>query len=315
MKDNRIFAIKVNKDRVEPESNEASTKAVSKTEPEKVEDKKAKPEKVESRKTEPEKVEAEKVKPEKVEPKKTEPKKAKSGDDGYVTEFGTFYSIEEFASFFKEQVREWRELQGRQKDDYSELYDLFEGEKKKNGSLEASLEDLKKENGKLEGDMEVAKKQYAEGVLIGGLIKDAEEVAKSAVDIFDADIRLAKKQRNDAVTGAQSEYDKVYEEYEAAKNNLAVAEKLLKKELKGIESTYLKEVEAASEKLKNSFSEEFKKKKEARKADAEANIAEREAIEADKVELERDVRFAEEYNRSLEKRKANIAERERKKAK
>ena len=191
----------------------------------------------------------------------------------------------------------------------------WEGEKKKNGSLEASLKNLKKKNGKLEGDMEVARKQYAEGVFIGDLIKDAEEVADSAVDIFDADIKFAKKQRNDAMIDAQSEYDKAYGEYEAAKNNLAMAKKLLEKELKGIESAYLKEIEAASEKLRNSFSEEFKKRKEAREAEAEANIAEREAIEADKVELERDVRFAEEYNRSLEKRKANIAERERKKAK
>ena len=305
MKDDRFFAIKISKDREVPESNEVSTKVVSKAEPEKVE----------AKKTKPEKAEVEKAKPEKVEAEKTEPKKAK---DGVVTEFGTFYSIEEFASFFEEQVREWRELQGRQKNDYSELFDKYEEKEKRVKALEdsetnllATVDDRDNTITDLTGKMNAVKKAYAEGVLVKDLVSDAEKISGVVVDEFNAAVKNAKEQHDSDVADAHSEYDKVKEAYKTAKKALDAAEKLKEKKLKEADSKYYEKIEAASDEFKGRFAEEFEKKKDERAQEARERIIEREDIAEEKAAIEIAEKFAEENDRSIRKRKEKLAERER----
>ncbi|MBR2766702.1 hypothetical protein IKD67_01270 [Candidatus Saccharibacteria bacterium] len=299
MKDDRIFAIKVNKDRntdteVESAAKDTSTKVVSESKPE------AKP---------------------KVEPKKAEPKKTKpdgSGDDGYVTEFGTFYSIEEYDSFFKEQVRKWRELQDRQKDDYSELFDKYEENAKRVKTLEesetnllATVDDRDNTITDLTGKMNAVKKAYAEGVLVKDLVSDAEKISGVVVDEFNAAVKNARDQYDSDVADAHSEYDKVKEAYKTAKKALDAAEKLKEKKLKEADSKYYEKIEAASDEFKGRFAEEFEKKKDERAQEARERVIEREDIAEEKAAIEIAEKFAEENDRSIRKRKEKLAERER----
>ena len=323
MKDDRIFAIKVNKDRkinIESAAKDTSTKVVSKTEPEKVEVKKAKPEKVEAEKTEPEKVEpekveAEKVKPEKVEPKKTEPKKAKSGDDGYVTEFGTFYSIEELASFFRETKNEWDRLHNKEKEYSSGLFDLLEEEKKKNEDLKASVEKLTEEGNVKDGTIAETKSHLdtlqtlnLEGALIKDLASDAGDAAKSAVEEFKVDVKKAGEKRSNAVGDAQSRYNSVDKEYEAIVKKRAAAEKSLKKKLKEIDDDYHEEVKVAAEKLTSSLVEELNKKKIKRVEEAEERKGYRDKIYETERKIERSKMIKKGVEEDIERDEASLVE-------